>query len=62
MGLNETYGHARSQILMLSPLASVSKVYAIIMSDESQRITSTMRTREDMVDNTTLLAGRGTYN
>ncbi|KAH0776617.1 hypothetical protein KY290_008028 [Solanum tuberosum] len=52
---------------MLSPLTSVSKVYAMITSDESQRITSTMRTGEDMVDNTALSESsmntdRGHYN
>jgi len=44
MGLNELYGPTRSQILMMNPLPNVGKAYAMIVSDESQRITSGMRT------------------
>ncbi|KAH0671915.1 hypothetical protein KY284_023002 [Solanum tuberosum] len=62
MGLNETYGHARSQILMMIHLPSVSKAYAMIMADESQRVTSSMRTGGDMIEVTSLYAGRGNYS
>lgn len=40
MGLNEVYNEARCQILMMSPLPSVSKAYAMIMADESRRETA----------------------
>ncbi|XP_049386222.1 uncharacterized protein LOC125850410 [Solanum stenotomum] len=62
MGLNETYGHARCQILMMIHLPSVSKAYAMIMADESQRVTSSMRTGGDMIKVTSLYAGRGNYS
>ncbi|MDV3181240.1 MAG: hypothetical protein Q8830_03455, partial [Candidatus Phytoplasma australasiaticum] len=38
MGLNDVYAHARSQLLMASPLPSVGKAYAMIMADEGQRL------------------------
>ncbi|KAH0640388.1 hypothetical protein KY285_036974 [Solanum tuberosum] len=43
-GLNDVYGYARSQLLMMNPLPNVSKAYALIVSDESQRHTSEMHT------------------
>jgi len=38
MGLNDHYGQARSQILMMSQVPNVNQVYAMINQDESQRI------------------------
>ncbi|KAK4726668.1 hypothetical protein R3W88_031585 [Solanum pinnatisectum] len=40
MGLNEVFGHARSQVLMMNPLPSVGKAYAMITTDEGQRMTT----------------------
>ncbi|XP_075483624.1 uncharacterized protein LOC142523778 [Primulina tabacum] len=37
MGLNETYGHVRSQILMLDPLPSVNQAYSIVSQEGSHR-------------------------
>lgn len=37
MGLNETYDHSRSQILMIYPLPNVNQAYAMIVNVESQR-------------------------
>nr|XP_009783139.1 PREDICTED: uncharacterized protein LOC104231782 [Nicotiana sylvestris]XP_016462976.1 PREDICTED: uncharacterized protein LOC107786055 [Nicotiana tabacum] len=37
MGLNDSYGQARSQILLMSPMSSVNQVYAMVISDESQK-------------------------
>ncbi|KAJ0031802.1 hypothetical protein Pint_14744 [Pistacia integerrima] len=37
MGLNETYLHARSQILMMNPLPSVNQAYSMLVTEESQR-------------------------
>nr|XP_016471369.1 PREDICTED: uncharacterized protein LOC107793519 [Nicotiana tabacum] len=38
MGLNDFYSQAHSQILMMKPLSSVNQAYAMLMSDESQRV------------------------
>ena len=38
MGLNESYVHARSQVLMQIPVPSVNQAYAMIVSVESQRV------------------------
>ncbi|XP_070032695.1 uncharacterized protein [Nicotiana tomentosiformis] len=38
MGLNDSYLQAHSQILMMKPLPSVNQAYAMLMSDESQRV------------------------
>ncbi|XP_019256316.1 PREDICTED: uncharacterized protein LOC109234705 [Nicotiana attenuata] len=37
MGLNETYGLAWSNILMVKPLPSVNQAYSLLMQDENQR-------------------------
>ena len=38
MGLNDTYAHAKSQILMIIPVPSVNQAYAMIINVESQRL------------------------
>ncbi|XP_075076576.1 uncharacterized protein LOC142163213 [Nicotiana tabacum] len=42
MGLNETYLQVRSNILMIKPLPSMSKVYGILLSNEKQRQVSSI--------------------
>ncbi|XP_075077320.1 uncharacterized protein LOC107762549 [Nicotiana tabacum] len=37
MGLNDSYSHARNQILMMKPVPSVNQAYAMLVSDESQK-------------------------
>ncbi|XP_019266534.1 PREDICTED: uncharacterized protein LOC109243968 [Nicotiana attenuata] len=37
MGLNDSCGQARSQILLMNPMPSVSQAYAMVISDESQK-------------------------
>ncbi|KAH0653253.1 hypothetical protein KY289_030931 [Solanum tuberosum] len=37
MGLNESYSTPRSQILMMSPMPTLNKAYALIIDQESQR-------------------------
>ncbi|XP_019261987.1 PREDICTED: uncharacterized protein LOC109239848 [Nicotiana attenuata] len=37
MGLNETYGPARSNILMINPLPTVNHAYSLLMQDKNQR-------------------------
>lgn len=36
MGLNETYGAIRSQILLMTLLPTVNHVYSMLMQEESQ--------------------------
>lgn len=40
MGLNESYNHQRSQILIMIPLSSLNKAYSMIVVDVGQRLTS----------------------
>ena len=40
MGLNESLGQARSQILLMSPMPSVNQAYAMVVNDECQKLTS----------------------
>ncbi|XP_073142903.1 uncharacterized protein [Henckelia pumila] len=37
MGLNESYSHIRSQLLMMDPLPSVNQAYSILSQEESHR-------------------------
>lgn len=41
MGLNDTYAHARSNILMIKPLLTVNHVYSLLFQDQNQRETPT---------------------
>jgi len=40
MGLNESFGQARSQILLMSPVPTVNQAYAMVINDECQKMTS----------------------
>lgn len=40
MGLNESYMHIMSQILMMQPLPSVGQAFALVVQEESHRILS----------------------
>ncbi|XP_060216752.1 uncharacterized protein LOC132644192 [Lycium barbarum] len=37
MGLNESFSHTRSHILLLNPLPSVNQAYSMVVNDERQR-------------------------
>lgn len=37
MGLNDAYGQARGNILMMSPLPSMNFAYSFLLQDENQR-------------------------
>lgn len=37
MGLNDTYGQARGNVLMLNPLPSMHHAYSLLLQDEYQR-------------------------
>lgn len=56
------YGPAQSQILIINPLPSVGKANAMIVSYESQRITSGLRIGGVVIEATTLYANRGECN
>lgn len=58
MGLNEVYSHARSQILMMSPLPSVGKAYAMIMADEGQRLAANLHIGNSMPEQMALYADK----
>ncbi|XP_073277012.1 uncharacterized protein [Primulina huaijiensis] len=47
MGLNDSYGPIRSQILLLSPLPSVSQAYSLVSQEESHRQVMTFQTITD---------------
>ena len=61
MGLNDVFGQARSQILMMNPLPNVSKAYAMIVADEGQRMTAGTQSRREIMEPTALYAGRGNF-
>lgn len=58
MGLNELYSEVRGQILMMILLPSVNKAYSMIISDESQRATSSSYSGEETALPTTLYVGK----
>lgn len=37
MGLNNSYDHAKNQIVIMDPLSSVNKAYSIVLRVEKQR-------------------------
>lgn len=37
MGLNDSYGHVRNQILLMEPLPSVNRAYSMVLRVEKQR-------------------------
>lgn len=61
MGLSEVYVHARSQILMMSPLPSVGKAYAMIIEDEGQRLTASSHISSYAPEQLALYAGRDNF-
>ncbi|XP_069153771.1 uncharacterized protein [Solanum lycopersicum] len=60
MGLNESYAHARSQVLMQIPVPSVNQAYAMIISVESQRTHGVGNTSSSVegLSETTLMSNR----
>lgn len=61
MGLNEVFGQAHSQILMMNPLPNVSKAYAMIVEDKGQRMTAGTQSRRESLEPIALYAGRGNF-
>ncbi|OIT40373.1 hypothetical protein A4A49_65512, partial [Nicotiana attenuata] len=56
VGLNETYAHVRSQILLKTLVISVNEAYALVIQEESQRALGVMDMNKEPL---TMLAGRG---
>lgn len=61
MGLSEVNNHAHSKILMISLLPSVNKEYAMIIANESQRITSRSHVNRDIPEVAALFASRSNF-
>ncbi|OIS96198.1 hypothetical protein A4A49_58555, partial [Nicotiana attenuata] len=57
MGLNESYSHVRSDVLLKRPVLSVNQAYAVVVQEESQRRLGVMDSNKDPL--TMLAAGRG---
>ena len=58
MGLNESYDHARSQILMTTPTLSVNKAYSMLIERESQRTMASTSIMGQENEVATLLASK----
>ena len=58
MGLNESYDHARSQILMTTPTPSVNKAYSMLIERESQRTMASTSIMGQENEVATLLASK----
>jgi len=59
MGLSDSYGQARSQILMMNPPPSVNQCYAMIVQDKSQRaLSGEFYGGGESIDPTALLTSR----
>ncbi|XP_070036348.1 uncharacterized protein [Nicotiana tomentosiformis] len=56
VGLNETYAHVRSQILLKTPVLTVNQAYALVIQEESQRALGVIDLNKEPL---TMLAGRG---
>ncbi|KAH0675256.1 hypothetical protein KY285_023057 [Solanum tuberosum] len=55
MGLNDGYAHARSQILMKSHIPNLNQAYAMVLQDETQKISA----GNGRMDPTALFTARG---
>ncbi|XP_070049137.1 uncharacterized protein LOC142178276 [Nicotiana tabacum] len=56
VGLNESYSHVRSNVLLRSPTLTVNQAYTLAMQEESQRTLGMDNTDREPL---TMLAGRG---
>ena len=54
MGVNESFSQVRSQVLLMDPIPSVSKVYSLMIQEETQR--SILNASVVKVDSTALAA------
>ena len=52
MGLNESYGAIRGQILLVNPLPDVAKAYSSIVQEEKQRSLGAAR---EITENSTMV-------
>ncbi|KAL4627572.1 hypothetical protein ACB092_05G174900 [Castanea dentata] len=54
MGLNDSFSQVRTQVLLMDPIPSLSKVYSLLIQEETQR--SVTNTSVAKVDSTFLAA------
>ncbi|XP_075640469.1 uncharacterized protein LOC142612235 [Castanea sativa] len=54
MGVNETFSQVRTQVLLMDPIPSLSKVYSLMIQEETQKAVTNPSTVK--VDSTTLVA------
>lgn len=59
MGLNKSYRHVRSDILLRTPMLNVSQAYSVVIQEESQRSLGVVDLNRDLLN---LLAGMGGMN
>ena len=60
LGLNDSFSQARTQVLLMDPLPSISKVFALLIQEEIQR--SVTNQSSVKVDLTTLVARMQNFN
>ncbi|XP_069143939.1 uncharacterized protein [Solanum lycopersicum] len=56
MGLNETFSHVRSDLLLKSEVPTINQAYATVIQEESQRVLGVMDSNKEPL---TMMAGRG---
>ncbi|XP_019257833.1 PREDICTED: uncharacterized protein LOC109236058 [Nicotiana attenuata] len=64
-GLNESYSHSRSQIMMMSPLPSINRAYSVLVDQESERNLVNMpqvAQVSDALENLAMYSNKGTNN
>ena len=54
LGVNDSFSHVRTQVLLMDPIPSLSKVYSLLIQEETQR--SIPNASVDKVDSTVLAA------
>lgn len=62
MGLNETYDQSCSQILMIEPIPTINKAYAMLIERESQRSIGSSSISGDGTYMAALMAGKRMHN
>ncbi|XP_027769955.1 uncharacterized protein LOC114075978 [Solanum pennellii] len=56
MGLNESFSHVRSDLLLKSEVPSINQAYAIVIQEENQRLLGVVDSNKEPL---TMMAGRG---
>lgn len=56
MGLNETFSHVRSDLLLKSEVPTINQAYATVIQEESQRVLGVVDSNKEPL---TMMTGRG---